>query len=616
MNWTGGTLQRHSRNANKGAAHKQKQHFARIRTQLQNGAIAAIPPFRPSYLQDEGFILGGRLPSFGAGSVRHVGHSKRLKPRKQCHSPAYPGPRQPQREPGSPNSKHVAPDQRRRTASPHGDSSGPRAYPKAEGQVEVQGKGMSAYADEEELLLEANRRWLLNEGDWVGLAASHLVNMHFTSRREKDRIGKRRKIEGRPVLHQHRNAQIMRQNAYDNHEGNRTGHRMRPVGKHVVEDIRIQIRSDALTRETPMPQLDPGAPSSESSDPMLFDDEELFSSTAHLQSKGLDHATPLRPRPNVVQQRSAVVELAPGPTSQPTLRKPECSPKNSSCIDKRDPTQCAFKHVPGNASPRKEGGGTNCHIMQGSRPLCLEFDQVSADYAHTDNVCSAGRIQFGSGGDDTSNDMAQARPALIDDDGLWREFVLLDDNSSHSATTDRWRLSTSQIPTMQDTGRMSRFLSASGSQHATFGDWTGNVSSPPSASLPSMRARNRLHKPEKTPGEGQLNGRFATYKDDSEDLWKSYVFGEESDVASDTAFSEQEAKSASHTIHPQSESYSEPQVFVAVASCAPPINLVSVSKHRMLSPSLPISSPNAPLHVDDSSSGEWHEFGVTHPAAG
>lgn len=81
MNWTGGKLQRHSKNVGNGVANRQKQHFAKVRTQLQNGTTSlACPgtiPFRPSFIQDDHVNLGGNLPQFGVGSSRHARHSKR-----------------------------------------------------------------------------------------------------------------------------------------------------------------------------------------------------------------------------------------------------------------------------------------------------------------------------------------------------------------------------------------------------------------------------------------------------------------------------------------------------------------------------------------------------------
>lgn len=74
MNWTGGQLQRNSKNAVKGTLQKQKQHFARVRTQLQNGTKSGSVPFCPSFLYETEGEIGNCLQSFG--SFRHKTHGE------------------------------------------------------------------------------------------------------------------------------------------------------------------------------------------------------------------------------------------------------------------------------------------------------------------------------------------------------------------------------------------------------------------------------------------------------------------------------------------------------------------------------------------------------------
>lgn len=83
MNWTGGSLHRHSKNAHNSIVNRQKQHFAKIRTALQNGSHAAAVPFRPSYLAEDNGALCDQWTPFGRGSVRHTGHSKRLQKERE-----------------------------------------------------------------------------------------------------------------------------------------------------------------------------------------------------------------------------------------------------------------------------------------------------------------------------------------------------------------------------------------------------------------------------------------------------------------------------------------------------------------------------------------------------
>lgn len=74
-------MQRHSKMAGAGLVNRQKRHFAKVRTQLQNGATPHNGSFMPSYIQKEGISLGGQPTPFGEGSVRGVGHSKKARGR-------------------------------------------------------------------------------------------------------------------------------------------------------------------------------------------------------------------------------------------------------------------------------------------------------------------------------------------------------------------------------------------------------------------------------------------------------------------------------------------------------------------------------------------------------
>lgn len=86
MNWTGGRLQRHSRNAAKGSLGRQKAHFAKARTQLQNGPGENTHPFRPDYLDKDGDLHGRELASCGRGNAsRPQTVYRREEPREARH---------------------------------------------------------------------------------------------------------------------------------------------------------------------------------------------------------------------------------------------------------------------------------------------------------------------------------------------------------------------------------------------------------------------------------------------------------------------------------------------------------------------------------------------------
>jgi len=89
MNWTGGTLQRLKAGRQNGVLQKQKEHFAKMRARLQNAPNSSAPPFFPSYIKYNDLNQGGRLSSFSSGTVRHVGHSKRLQQDRRDREESY-----------------------------------------------------------------------------------------------------------------------------------------------------------------------------------------------------------------------------------------------------------------------------------------------------------------------------------------------------------------------------------------------------------------------------------------------------------------------------------------------------------------------------------------------
>src|SRR4051794_14837057 len=94
-------------------------------------------------------------------------------------------------------------------------------------------------------LLEANRKRLLEQQDWVGIDHSKPVNLHFMSRSEKDRIGKRRRVRGQ-----------FGATARPKHDNDCLGYQPQPAGGTVaarllpvptqndVKDIRIRVGTD------------------------------------------------------------------------------------------------------------------------------------------------------------------------------------------------------------------------------------------------------------------------------------------------------------------------------------------------------------------------------------
>ncbi|KAE9980646.1 hypothetical protein EG328_000191 [Venturia inaequalis] len=213
MNWTGGRLQRHSKNKAKSTdLARQKQYFAAVRQRLQNGeTVQGAPPFRPSFLIRDRMTLANGTTPFGQGSQRHTGHSKgkqrvlddysstaplaqRLSSMQKCPV-TVTSRNQPARQRKPPSSHH------RHSAQSYEAASEDEPSPRTRGDAASSSSQNSATRKrgrsrlEEEDLLELSRKKLLLQHDWIGLAHSRPVQISFTSRQEKERIGKRRRID-------------------------------------------------------------------------------------------------------------------------------------------------------------------------------------------------------------------------------------------------------------------------------------------------------------------------------------------------------------------------------------------------------------------------------------
>ncbi|KAF2502644.1 hypothetical protein BU16DRAFT_16289 [Lophium mytilinum] len=249
MNWTGGRLQRHSKNAGGGVASRQKQHFAKIRTQLQNGVASGQLPFRPSFLRDDEASFGGMLPPFTDRTSRHVGHSRKHQRRAHRDPASDAGEIVEARNPGSITSLAV----RYVSNAVDGGSA-------EKGKTKM--KRRSSHTLLEDDRLETSRKGLLARRDWLGLESSHPVHMKFRTRAEKAKIGKRRKIAG-----------VSPSNVLPPLEGLRDGHgrlEMAPAHSALGDHLRVRIGTDAFVSQRSSTHVrDP--PRRESSDTMLFD---------------------------------------------------------------------------------------------------------------------------------------------------------------------------------------------------------------------------------------------------------------------------------------------------------------------------------------------------------
>lgn len=225
MNWTGGALSR-SRNANAkvSLSVKQKNHFAKARVKLQSGK-------RPSPPEIQYFDFGEWKPECGAQDDRHSHSVKRrisgqskldqfenvqgvvkklksLRPRNEGNKRKCSiindteGHVLPSGIPIPPISPTII------SARPPSSSSPIQAEPTAKRNVELLRTSTSSMSDELDSLatldsVEAKRRKLLQESDWVGverqISMSKPVKMKFTDAKDRDLIGRRRPLSDSAV---------------------------------------------------------------------------------------------------------------------------------------------------------------------------------------------------------------------------------------------------------------------------------------------------------------------------------------------------------------------------------------------------------------------------------
>ena len=184
MDWTGGARRRFAPKKNNSTLQKQKAYFAKARAALNGPSqrnasgsptrrhSASVPrsPQRRSLSRSNN--EAGQQYGHGVADTRCRTHHS-VKGRYR-----------------SPSDLSIPSRDRPSTAS---SSKAQRATRQQESRHPVLASkdGM----DQEERLLLANRRRLLAQNDWIGLAPARPVHMKFSSSHDKDRVGKRRGIE-------------------------------------------------------------------------------------------------------------------------------------------------------------------------------------------------------------------------------------------------------------------------------------------------------------------------------------------------------------------------------------------------------------------------------------
>jgi hypothetical protein len=209
MNWTGGRLSRHSRNANSSLIHRQKQHFAKARINHLNGPQKTSPATWSVFDKVQGAARGDSLklsttPHLAGHNQPDVGQKDRSRSQKSERSEnnlkstlpeaTFQGEkrsgfgREPNGESLTNGGSRLGVYQKTRSIS---DAViGKKQAPSVE---TADGMNVVNEADS----LEERRRRILRRIDWVGANIQHPIKLRFTVIENGERLGKRRRITAR-----------------------------------------------------------------------------------------------------------------------------------------------------------------------------------------------------------------------------------------------------------------------------------------------------------------------------------------------------------------------------------------------------------------------------------
>lgn len=424
--------------------------------------------------------------------------------------------------------------------------------------------------DPEIRLLEANRKRLLGQHDWIGVAPSRPVNLHFMSSKEKVKVGRRRKVEGRHGAYARRREDVgsVTQRFHpiaDQHVGGFVG-----AIKNIPNDIRIRIGTDALTTACSSARIE-YEQSHASSDVMLYDQqnhdtEQLATQeTAQLdiqEARTLDHSAIQSHRPSDsrglppvtgrARQGSSSAYFAQdgskdGSRNIVAMGRPITLSHPPEIVDRsslretpggEDPTQCLrITHPFGDVSQSLRLVFPGSMSSEGTRGRTTFSNNGHNGTEHAPEATHAGKSQKGrmpcTGNDIELPPGSEAAAAASSvDDKAWEPILNIPDRSSSHTTTenDTEKSRVQQPPTTRT--QMREAEHASWSQHATKGQLTS--SSLISASLPSLKRdvqTNRfMHEP---PSRlRQLSENTSTKMNEDEQVWQNFVLGGNDEASS------------------------------------------------------------------------------------
>ncbi|CAN9162193.1 unnamed protein product [Alternaria alternata] len=362
--------------------------------------------------------------------------------------------------------------------------------------------------------LEANRKRLLTQQDWVGIDPAKPVSLRFQSSREKSRIGKRRRTKkGRSAAPRQRDNEEFRDKDLELANDN-FSRMLRGSGPHQnVDNMRIRIGTDAMT-SIYSTQLNQYAQSHASSELMLFDQEGPLAqqrSEKPLVNLQLHAATS-------ASEQARVNSRAPSTGEQPqcySIARRNVASLSSGASEQGGiiGDQLGLQCQPTTITSRQTGSFTHefrltHHVHSGERAFRLAFSgsnsaagsrsrTASDDYqiGETQPFCNPDSALPSKTEHMHQVDIDMEHPVNVEisaghaivDEGPWKTYLAISDDSSHSDTA-RSSFLHDHPTTKQDNEAATNW-----SQQATHGqgDQSRVSSSSISASLPSLTRRIR-----------------------------------------------------------------------------------------------------------------------------
>ena len=413
--------------------------------------------------------------------------------------------------------------------------------------------------DPEFQLLEANRKRLLKQDDWIGVAPSRALNLHFLSSKEKSKIGRRRKVEGKQGATTRRgeHAGFVTQQLHPT-DDRYTGTRNNGAIRFDPTDIRIRIGTDALTTACSTQADDPNQ-SHASSDPMLFDQQTPTMAVRETVRTGRNRRIST---PHATHGGNAAIDrettltdgrpqryLSPPGRIVPDIFRHEArlhSPSNDQAASvsgsgdhkgtawtghQSSPAIRIMQQVEGGEQPLRLVFATSASSPSFLSGGSLRSEGRVVDAAHA-GVSQKGPVHHLGNDPELEFESEAMAAAAIVDEKPWKSLLDIPEKSSGHTTTSN--ISEKSILHYHPAPQRRQAESTSWSQHATQGNETLS-SSLISASLPSLsRAQTRVRAHALQTDSEYRNKTTSRQVNEDEKQWENFIFGSDKSSSSET----------------------------------------------------------------------------------